>query len=136
MINQGLFSSQKLDWETPNNFFRELNKEFNFTLDCCATSENAKVSKFFSPKDDGLKQSWAGERVFMNPPYGREIKKWVKKAFEEKERAELIVGLLPARFHDYIYHKAKIRFIRGRLKFGNGKGSAPFPSMIVIWKKH
>ena len=81
-----------------------------------------------------------GERVFCNPPYGRELPKWVKKCFEESKRAEIIVMLIPARtdtrwFHDYIYGKAEIRFIKGRLKFGDGKSRAPFPSMLVIYRK-
>jgi len=137
-MNKGLFTSKTDEWETPQELFDKLNREFNFTLDPCATKENAKCDKFYTKKENGLIQDWSGERVFMNPPYGRVIGKWVKKASESK--AEIVVCLLPARtdtkwFHDYIYHKAEIRFLKGRIKFGGGKNSAPFPSMIVIIKR-
>ena len=135
-----MFSSKTDEWSTPQDFFNELNKEFNFTLDPCATPENAKCEKYYTKEDDGLKQDWSGETVFCNPPYGRVIKDWVKKCYEESKKPNTtVVMLMPARtdtsyFHDYIYHKAKeIRFIRGRLKFGNAKNSAPFPSMVVIF---
>lgn len=135
-----MFSSKTDEWSTPQDFFNELNKEFNFTLDPCATPENAKCEKYYTKEDDGLKQDWSGETVFCNPPYGRAIKDWVKKCYAESKKPNTtVVMLIPARtdtsyFHDYIYHKAKeIRFIRGRLKFGNAKNSAPFPSMVVIF---
>jgi phage N-6-adenine-methyltransferase len=135
-----MFSSKRDEWSTPQDFFDELNKEFNFTLDPCATPENAKCEKYYTKEDDGLKQDWSGETVFCNPPYGIAIKDWVKKCYEESKKPNTtVVMLIPARtdtsyFHDYIYHKAKeIRFIRGRLKFGNAKNSAPFPSMVVIF---
>ena len=135
-----MFSSTTNEWETPQDFFDKLNKEFNFTLDPCATPQNAKCKKFYTIKEDGLKQNWQGETVFCNPPYGRSIKDWVKKCYEESKKPNtLVVMLIPARtdtsyFHDYIYKKAReIRFIRGRLKFGNSKNSAPFPSMVVVF---
>lgn len=132
------YSSKSNEWSTPQDFFDELNKEFNFTLDPCATKENAKCAKYYTQKDDGLAQSWDNEIVFCNPPYGREIKKWVKKASEAV--GGIVVLLIPARtdttyFHDNIYNKAEIRFIRGRLKFGNSKTPAPFPSMVVVYNK-
>lgn len=131
------FSSQTNEWYTPQSFFDELNKEFNFTLDPCATKENAKCAKYYTIKDDGLSKSWDNENVFINPPYGREIGKWVKKAAES--RGGVRVMLIPARtdtkyFHEYIYNKAEVRFIKGRLKFGGASNSAPFPSMVVIFK--
>ena len=131
-----MFSSNDASWTTPQAFYEQLNREFYFTLDPCATKESAKCSKYFTPEENGLLQSWDNERVFMNPPYGREIKFWIKKAAEAKA---IVVCLLPARtdtkwFHEYIYNKAEIRFIKGRLKFGDAKNSAPFPSMIVIFK--
>ncbi len=131
------FSSKTDDWATPQSVFDKLNDEFHFTLDPCADAENAKCTKFFTKEDDGLQQSWHFERVFCNPPYGRVIGDWVRKMAEGGARP--CVGLLPARtdtrwFHDYIYGKAKIRFIRGRIKFGGHRNSAPFPSMIVIWE--
>ena len=136
MITRGLFSSATDMWETPQNFFDELDKEFHFSCDVCATRENAKCAKFYTPEQDGLKQTWGGGILWMNPPYGREIGKWVKKASESNAT---VVCLLPARtdtrwFHDYIYGKAEIRFVRGRLKFGGSKNSAPFPSMVVIFR--
>ena len=131
------YSSQSNEWATPANLFEQLNMEFDFTLDPCATPENAKCSKFYTQQEDGLIQNWDGERVFVNPPYGREIGKWVKKS--AKSNADIVVMLIPARtdtsyFHDYIYGKAEIRFIRGRVKFGDSKQSAPFPSMIAIYR--
>lgn len=136
-INKGLFTSNTPEWETPQDFFDELSKEFNFVLDVCANDENTKCSKWLDKEDDGLKVDWSlwlGWK-WMNPPYGREIGKWVKKASEHRG----VVCLLPARtdtrwFHDYIYNKAEIRFIKGRLKFGGCKNSAPFPSMLVIFE--
>lgn len=127
------FSSKTPEWSTPQVLFDELNTEFNFTLDPCATKENFKCPKYYTKKQDGLSKDWTGERVFMNPPYGREIGLWVKKLSEMGG-----VALLPARtdtrwFHEYIYKKAEIRFLKGRLKFGDSKNSAPFPSMIVIF---
>lgn len=125
---------------TPQSFFDELNNEFNFTLDPCATKENAKCNKFYTKEQDGLKQDWSGERVFCNPPYGKVIGDWVRKCYEESKKSNTtVVALIPARtdtryFHEYIYHKARdIRFIKGRLKFGGCKNSAPFPSMVVVF---
>lgn len=136
-----MFSSETDLWATPQEFFNELDKEFNFDLDPCATSENAKCNKYYTAMENGLKQDWGGHKVFCNPPYGRAIKDWVKKCYEESLKPNTtVVMLIPARtdtsyFHDYIYHKAKeIRFIRGRLKFGNAKNSAPFPSVVVIFR--
>lgn len=139
MINKGLFTSNTDQWSTPQDLFDELNKEFKFNLDVCADETNYKVIPYYSKLTDGLSSSWKGFRCWMNPPYGREIGYWVKKASEGG--AEVVVCLLPARtdtryFHDYIYNKSnvEIRFIKGRLKFGGSKNSAPFPSMIVIFK--
>jgi len=131
------FSSATDLWSTPQDFYDELNKEFNFTLDPCATNDNAKCAKYFTVEDDGLSQSWDGEVVFMNPPYGRVIGDWMKKA---SESAATVVCLVPARtdtrwWHDYVIGgDAEVRFIKGRLKFGGQKNSAPFPSAIVIFK--
>lgn len=136
-----MFSSKTDLWSTPQNFFDDLNQEFDFNLDVCALPENAKCEKFYSPDADGLKQEWGG-RVWCNPPYGRGIAEWVKKAFGSVRdgNASVCVMLLPARtdtrwFHEYIYKKAEIRFVKGRLKFGNSKNSAPFPSMVVIFER-
>jgi site-specific DNA-methyltransferase (adenine-specific) len=133
------FSSKSDEWATPQDLFDKLNTIYHFNLDPCSTPENAKCENHFTIDDNGLIQDWNG-RVFMNPPYGREISKWVKKASDEvkKGNAELVVALLPARtdtrwFHEYIYNKAEIRFIKRRIKFGGHKNSAPFPSMIVVF---
>jgi phage N-6-adenine-methyltransferase len=132
------FSSKTDDWATPQDFFDNLNKTFNFTLDPCASHENHKCAKYYTKDDDGLSKSWEGETVFMNPPYGRDVKKWMKKAYEESKHAT-VVCLIPARtdtayWHDYCM-KGEITFIRGRLKFGNSKQSAPFPSAVVVFRK-
>lgn len=131
------FSSKTDDWATPQDFFDNLNKTFNFTLDPCASHENHKCAKYYTKGDDGLSKSWEGETVFMNPPYGRDVKKWMKKAYEESKHAT-VVCLIPARtdtayWHDYCM-KGEITFIRGRLKFGNSKQSAPFPSAVVVFR--
>ena len=132
------FSSKTNEWATPQATYDELNEEFAFTLDPCATGENAKCDKWYTIEDDGLSQSWNGQRVFCNPPYGREIGKWVKKCASRE--ADIAVMLIPARtdtayFHDYIYNHAEIRFLRGRLYFNDSAGRAPFPSMIVIFRR-
>jgi len=132
------YSSQRNDWETPQELFDELDAEFGFTLDPCATERNAKCAKFYTAADDGLSQSWAGEVVFVNPPYGREVGKWVRKGYEEAQAGAIVVMLLPARtdtawWHDYCM-AGEVRFIRGRIKFVGAKHSAPFPSAIVIFR--
>lgn len=136
----GIFSSVTDEWATPQEFFDELNEEFHFTLDQAANEENHKCETFFTKEQNGLTCQWGGHTVFCNPPYGREIGKWVQKAWEEhKTSGNTVVMLLPARtdtrwFHEFIYGKAEIRFVRGRLKFGNATNSAPFPSMVVVWR--
>lgn len=138
MINHGLFSSKTSEWSTPDDLFLELESQYGpFNLDPCATPGNAKCLKFFTQVDDGLSLPWEG-KVFMNPPYGREIGKWVKKAYEESQKGSMVVCLLPARtdtrwFHDYCL-KGDIRFLKGRLKFGGQTNPAPFPSMIVVFR--
>lgn len=133
-----MFSSRSDLWETPQALFDELNAEFDFQLDACALPSNAKCARYFTPDIDGLKQPWRG-RVWCNPPYGREIGKWVAKAANASE-SDVVVMLLPARtdtrwFHEFIYKRAEIRFLKGRLKFGGGKNSAPFPSMVVVFRR-
>lgn len=133
-----MFSSKTNMWATPQHFFEEVDKEFNFDLDVCAIPENAKCENYFTPDVDGLEQEWKGV-CWMNPPYGREIGKWIKKAFEESLKGSTVVCLLPSRtdtrwFHHYIYHRAEVRFLKGRLKFGGAENSAPFPNMLVIFR--
>ena len=133
-------TSNREDWETPKNLFNELDAVYHFTLDPCSTHENAKCKKHYTVEENGLLQSWKGETVFCNPPYGRHIGEWVKKCAEESKHARVIM-LIPARtdtayFHDYIYHHAQIQFLRGRLKFEQGgvsQAAAPFPSMLVFF---
>ena len=134
------YSSNSNEWETPQNFFDKLNKEFNFTLDPAASHDNAKCSTYFTEMDDGLSKTWKGHVVFCNPPYGREIGKWVKKARQESyEHGITVVMLIPARtdtryWHDEIFpYASDIRFIKGRLKFGDAKNAAPFPSAVVVF---
>lgn len=131
------FSSKSNEWTTPKDFYENLNKEFNFTLDPCSTKDNYKCKKFYTKDDDGLTKDWSQEIVFMNPPYGREIKHWIKKAYDESLKGAVVVCLIPARTDTSYWHnycmKGEIRFIKGRLKFSN-KNSAPFPSALVIFK--
>ena len=145
MVSKVLFSSETGEWETPQDLFDKLNTEYCFTIDVAATPENAKCPTFITKEQDALTQPWHG-RVWCNPPYGRGIvTKWVEKATEEywTGNAQIIVMLLPARtdtkwFHEYVYGAigVDVGFIRGRLKFGGAKNSAPFPSMLVYWGCH
>jgi site-specific DNA-methyltransferase (adenine-specific) len=134
-----MYSSKSNEWATPIDFFKELDSEFHFTLDPCSDETNYKCEKHYTMRENGLLQNWGGERVFCNPPYS-EIGAWVEKAFREGHKDNtIIVMLIPARtdtkyFHDYILHRSEIRFVKGRLKFGEGKNSAPFPSMVVIFR--
>jgi len=161
-----MFSSKTDLWPTPQSFFDELNAEFNFTLDPCATQDNAKCAKYYTKDDDGLAHDWSRDIVFMNLPYGDPeipcrsncakkrchergyhineyipgIADFIRKAHEESQKGATVVCLVPARtdtrwFHDYVYGKAdEIRFIKGRLKFGEATNSAPFPSMVVVYR--
>lgn len=136
-LNDGMMSSKTSEWATPQDFFDKLDSEFHFTLDVCATPENAKCHDFFTKDDDGLSKEWYGI-VWMNPPYGREISKWVEKCANYEGAS---VMLLPARtdtrwFHDYIYNnpRAEVRFVKGRLRFNGSNRDAPFPSMVVVLK--
>lgn len=129
-------SSKTCEHATPQDYYNKLQVEFGFTLDPCANDQNHKCEKYYTKETNGLEQNWDNERIFMNPPYGREIGKWMKKLSETE--APVRVALVPARtdtkwFHDYVVGKAEIRFIRGRLKFGDVKNSAPFPSILVIY---
>ena len=134
------FASDRDDWETPQALFDALDAVYHFTLDPCSTDSNAKCAKHYTAADDGLSRSWEGETVFCNPPYGRNIAEWVRKCADESRHATVVM-LIPARtdtsyFHDHIYNKARIEFIRGRIKFERGgvpMQSAPFPSMLVFF---
>lgn len=129
------------EWETPIDFFLRLDQEFHFTLDPCCTKETAKCSKYYTKEDNGLLKDWKGEVVYCNPPYGRDLGKWVKKCYEEYHKGATVVMLIPSRtdiayFHDYIYNKcSEIRFLQGRLYFGGASNTCPFPCMVVVYKK-
>ena len=135
MPHKAIFTSLRPDWRTPKGLFDELNSEFKFDIDVAASSGNALCEKYYTEKDNGLIQPWEG-KVWCNPPYGRGVGVWVKKAYESPC---LSVLLLPSRtctswFHDYCLKADEIRFIRGRLKFDDGEGRATFPSMVVIFR--
>jgi phage N-6-adenine-methyltransferase len=140
MINSSLYTSNTDEWETPKAFFDKLDTEFHFTLDVAASNDNHKCIHWYTKDNDGLTQSWWGN-VWCNPPYGREIERWVLKACLSIDNANVIVMLLPTRtdthwFHRHVYNIAELRFIEGRLHFSNSKNSAPFPSMLAIYKPH
>ena len=131
------FSSETDQWGTPIDLFQELDRRWNFTLDVCADESNHKVDRYFTREDDGLAQTWAPEVCWMNPPYGREISAWMRKAHAESLKGATVVCLVPARtdtawWHDYAM-RGRIEFLRGRLKFGDAKNSAPFPSALVVF---
>lgn len=136
---QTLFSSSSDEWSTPEETFQALDTEFHFTLDPCATDQNHKCALYYTQKENGLLQNWGGQNVFCNPPYSQ-IGAWVEKAYREASKDHtLVVLLIPSRtdtkyFHDFIYQRSEIRFVRGRLKFGEAIHNAPFPSMIVIFR--
>lgn len=137
MITDGLMSSNRQDWPTPLYLFQALDQEFHFTLDVCASEENHKVSKYFDEEIDGLKQDWTKDICFMNPPYGKPISKWVRKAKETANGGGVVVGLLPARtdtkWWGDVMTASELRFIKGRIMFEGADACAPFPSVIVIW---
>lgn len=132
-----MFSSDRDDWETPQDLFDKLNTEFHFTLDAAASDTNHKCEHYYTIEDNALQKDW-DRSTFVNPPYGKDLGKWVEKCFREAKKGNTVVMLVFARtdtkwFHDYVYHKAEIRFLRGRLKFGGSVNNAPFPSMVVIY---
>ncbi len=138
MITEGLFSSNTPEWATPQFLYDALHAEFGFDLDVCANSGNAKCKRFFGPQEDGLKQDWGDHTCWMNPPYGREIAAWMKKAYEAAKGGALVVCLVPSRTDTRWWHKyaqrGEVRFMHGRLKFGDGTKPAPFPSAVVIFR--
>jgi len=128
-LTKGLFTSASEHWETPKDLYDVLNNEFSFNDDPCPLHSQT----------DGLTRPW-GSRTYINPPYGRKISMWLEKAYTESKLGKIVVALIPSRtdtswWHNYVMKADEIRFLRGRLKFGNSKNSAPFPSSIVIWGK-
>ena len=131
-------SSESCEWSTPQDFFEKLNEQFNFNLDVCATRDNAKCARYFTSEENGLAQEWTGV-CWMNPPYGKEIASWMRKAYESSQKGATVVCLVPARtdtgwWHDYAM-RGEVHFVRGRLKFGGSKSAAPFPSAVVVFRK-
>lgn len=143
-IHAGMFTSDADDWTTPDAFYRLLDSEFRFTLDPCCYAHTAKCPEYFTKEDDGLRQEWRG-RVFMNPPYGRAIGTWVRKAYDAAQTtADVVVCLIPARtcskwWHDYCMRAAEVRLVCGRLRFGGQqpeKGhNAPFPNAVIVFRR-
>jgi len=141
MVDKALFSSAKEDWGTPEKFFQLLDEQYNFTIDLAASADNTKCPRFFCKEDDALKQTWEGERGWLNPPYGRGIiLPWVKKAYLETRlsRKTWVVMLLPARTDNAWFkivknHAREYHFIPGRLKFGCAKHTPPFESLLAIF---
>jgi len=134
-----MFSSKTGEWTTPTDFFNKLDWRFGkFTLDPCASCENHKTKKYYTFEDNGLAQDWEGETVFVNPPY-RNLSEWVEKAYNESQKpGTKVVMLVPSRtdtkyWHKYVMKAREIHFIKGRLKFGDSKNSAPFPSALVVF---
>lgn len=138
MIDRAVWASSATDqWATPQEFFDALNEEFGFDTDVCALPDNAKCQRYFTPEIDGLKQEWTGV-CWMNPPYGRAIGHWMRKAYESSLAGATVVCLVPARtdtawWHDYAM-RGEIRYVRGRLKFGGSQNSAPFPCAVVVFR--
>lgn len=137
--DEQLFTSNKQDWSTPQWLFDQLDAEFHFTLDPCASPENAKCDQYYTETDDGLSKNWGGQTVFCNPPYSQAAK-WVEKCYREGTKDNTTVVLLifsrtsTRYFHDFIYRRAETRFVKRRLKFGGAKFNAPADSMIVIFR--
>lgn len=139
-LNNALFTSDDQTWETPQDLFDKLDNVFNFEIDVCALPENAKCDTYFTPEMNGLSQDW-NNTCWMNPPYDKkEQPKWVEKAYNESvKNNSTIVCLIPARVDNKIWHNivfpnaSNICFIKGRLKFGNSKNSAPFPSALITF---
>lgn len=136
-MNAGMYSSRTCEWETPKELFDRLDAIYHFETDVCATPENAKCKQFYTKEQNGLTQEWRGT-CWMNPPYGREIGEWMEKAYESAKAGAVVVCLVPARtdtmwWNDTVMKGGQIHFIRGRLKFGNSKNGAPFPSAVVVF---
>lgn len=147
-----MFSKKSDEWITPQDLFEALDKEFGFVLDAAANPQNTKCKRWLGPgskiAEDALGVPWGDVKgaIFLNPPYSR-VKEFVEKASTEGRYGNPVVCLLPARtdtrwFHEYIWDRTihapyewiEVRFLKGRLKFGGGVNSAPFPSMVVVFR--
>jgi phage N-6-adenine-methyltransferase len=132
------FASKTTEWTTPDALWAPLHEEFHFTLDVCATESNAKCERYYTREMNGLRQIWDGV-CWMNPPYGREMVEWLKRAVRERENGVTTVALIPARtntawWHDIVMPNAEIRFVRGRPHFGETDHGLPFPLAVVIFR--
>jgi phage N-6-adenine-methyltransferase len=132
------FESASVEWPTPQDLFDPVDAEFGFTLDVCATSENAKCLHYFTVEDDGLEQPWSGV-CWMNPPYGRVMTEWLKKAVRETWNGVTTVALVPARtntawWHDICMTYGEVRFVRGRPKFGGAAHGLPQPLALIVFR--
>ena len=138
-LQKAMVSSKSNEWSTPQEFYDKLNAEFGFTLDPCSDGKNNKCHKFFTIKENGLFKDWSNDIVFMNPPYGGHTRDWISKAYYESLKGCTVVCLIVSStdksyWHDYIFPFAKqIRFLRGRLKFGDSKSTAPFASAVIVF---
>lgn len=142
---EALMSSDRMDWETPQKLFDELNAEFRFDIDLAANETNHKCTRYFGPGspivggENALAISWYGYRGWLNPPYGKELPEWIARAYNfTRNDKTLVVMLIPARtdtryWHDYVMKAEEVRFLKGRLKFVGAKSSAPFPSAIIVF---
>jgi phage N-6-adenine-methyltransferase len=139
-MNPARLSSQECNWHTPRDLFAQLSEEFKFEVDVCADDENHLCPEYWTVHTNGLMKTWAPRTCWMNPPYGGDIMRWMQKGYEESQKGATVVCLVPARVDTEWFQKlcmeagAEIRFIRGRLKFGNAKASAPFPCAVVIYR--
>lgn len=140
-IHEGMFTSERGDWATPQAFFNMVQGEFGFTLDAAASPDNAKCDDYYTEDEDALTLLWDGV-VWCNPPYGRQIGKWIQKGYDEAQRGSVVVMLIPARtdtasWHDFVMKADEVRLIRGRLVFGAGEATsnAPFPSALVVFRR-
>lgn len=134
------FLSQSSEWSTPQEFFDALDREFGFSLDVCATAANAKCDRFYTKENDALDQDWHGT-CWCNPPYGRGIQNWIRKAYDSSRSGATVVMLIPAHtdtryWHELVHQASEIRFVKGRLKFSGASRAAPFPSVIIIFRPH
>ena len=137
MINPAMYSSASGEWATPPEFFAKMNLQYKFTLDVCASPENAKCERYFTKEQNGLAQDWGEHVCWMNPPYGREISTWMQKAYRSSLAGATVVCLVPSRTDTRWWHEFAMRgdvhFVKGRLKFGDANSSAPFPSAVVVF---
>ena len=139
MNTRRCFSNTRTDWATPQFWFDYLNLEFKFTLDPCCYHQTAKCKKHYTLAEDGLSQSWENERVFMDPPYGRSLRTWMKKAYTEaRDNGALVVCFVPARVDTQWWHdfaaKGEVRFPKSRVRFEGATSGAPFPQAFIIFR--